>query len=214
MNLFPGGVIDYESSRLVLCLTSRESQCLPGSSQPFYRGLLRCRHHRHGSELSSALVGGTVIGGIRCYVGATEIPYPNSSLLGLALGGVGFRPATVVSPDVGDVGDLMAKVRRDLCCGASICRVFCVYLRRATRRRRVPGSSSNPLHSMRALFPGVPVVGFLGNGEIGELGACGCEDEAGAGGDDDGDDQGDHKHSEKRKRLERFSMLSRLLLDF
>ena len=163
VNLFPSGVIDYESSRLVLCLTSRESQCLPGSSQPFYRGLLRCRHHRHGSELSSALVGGTVIGGIRCYVGATEIPYPNSSLLGLALGGVGFRPATVVSPDVGDVGDLMAKVRRDLGLwrvDALICRVFCVYLRRATRRRRtriVVGSfaldaSALSLRSCRRFF--------------------------------------------------------------
>ena len=205
VNLFPGGVIDYESSRLVLCLTSSESQYSPGCSQPFYRGLLRCRRRRHGNALTGALVGGTVIGGIRCYVGATPIPYPNSSLLGLALGGVGFRPATVVSRDVRDVRDLMARVRRDLSGGASTLLSAACFACICVGRRDdvVPGSSLDPLHSMRALFPGVPVVGFLGNGEFGELGACGCEDEAGAGGDDD-DDQGDHKHSEKRKRLETF----------
>ena len=207
VNLFPGGVIDYQSSRLFLCLTSSESQFLPGSSQPFYRGLLRCRRRRHGIALTGALVGGTVIGGIRCYVGATQIPYPNSALLGLALGGVGFRPATVVSSDVRDVRDLMAKVRRDLGGGASTLRSAACFACICVGRRGdvVPGSSSDPLHSMRALFPGVPVVGFLGNGEVGELGACGCENEAGAGGDDDDDDdQGDHKHPEKRKRLETF----------
>ena len=62
----------------------------------------------------------------------------------------------------------------------------------------------DPLHSMRVLFPGVPVVGFLGNGEFGELGACGCEDEAGAGGDNDEDDRRDQERSEKRKRAETF----------
>ena len=206
VNLFPGGVIDYESSRLVLCLTSCESQHSPGISQPFYRGILRFRR-RHGNALSSALVGGTVIGSSRCYVGATEIPYPNSSRLGLALGGVGFRSATVVSRDVRDVRDLMARVRRDLGGGASTLRSAACFACISVGRRDdvVPGSSSDPLHSMRALFPGVPVVGFLGNDEFGELGACGYEDEAGAGGgDSDGDDQEDQERSKKRKRVEAF----------
>ena len=117
VSFFPGGVIDYESSRLVICLKSGECLCLSTFFQPspFCRGLLHChRRRRRGNELTSALVGGTVVGCIRCFIGETRIPYFNSALLGLALGGVGVRPATVVSSDVRDVRDLMAKVRRDL----------------------------------------------------------------------------------------------------
>ena len=206
VNLFPGGVIDYESSRLVLCLTSGEFECTFGRyssfcrSLTFYRGLLH-RRRRHGNALTSSLVGGTVAGCISCYVGVTRIPYFNSYRFGLALGGVGLRSATVVSRDVQDVRDLMARVRRDLCGGASTLRSAACFAFISLERQDdvVPGSSSDPLHSMRALFPGVPVVGFFDIGEFGKSGACGCEDEAGAGDDDgDGDDQGDQERFKKR----------------
>ena len=67
---------------------------------------------------------------------------------------------------------------------------------------------------MRALFPGVPVVGFLGIGEFGELGACGFEDEAGAGDDDDDDDDDRGDQERSKKRVQAFQQASTFAFAF